>query len=92
MRISRGAPAAPALGGDRGDAGRESLADRKLSKLDEETREQLHAALAEHTGLSDTDREALALKLAPVFAGFGLTRAQEGAVWDALAVATPRPR
>jgi type I restriction enzyme M protein len=66
-----------------------SLADRKLSKLGEETRTQLHAALAEHTGLSNTDREALALKLAPVFSSFGLTRPQEGAVWDALAVRDP---
>jgi type I restriction enzyme M protein len=66
-----------------------SLADRKLSKLGEETREQLHTALAEHTGLFGTNREALALELAPVFSGFGLTRAQEGAVWEALAVRDP---
>jgi type I restriction enzyme M protein len=69
-----------------------SLADRKLSKVNENTREQLHAALAEHTGLSDTDREALALQLAPIFSGFGLTRAQEGAVWTRSPSEIPRPR
>jgi len=61
-------------------------ADRKLSKLDDGTRKGLLSALAEHIGLSGTDREALAVKLAPVFSRFGLTRPQENAVWDALAV------
>ncbi len=64
-------------------------AEKKLSKLDDETREGLQTGLAEYTGLSGTDREALAVKLAPVFAEFGLTRAQETAVWDALAVRDP---
>ena len=45
-----------------------SLADRKLSKLDDATREGLRDGLAEYAGLSGTDREALAVKLAPVFA------------------------
>ncbi len=63
--------------------------DRKLAKMDDESREQLVAALAEYAGLSGTDRESLAVKLAPVFARFGLTRAQENAVWDALAVRDP---
>jgi type I restriction enzyme M protein len=66
-----------------------SLADRKLSKMEYEAREQFVAALAVYAGLSGTDREALAIKLAPVFARFGLTRAQENAVWDALAVRDP---
>jgi len=61
-------------------------ADRKLSKMKDETREQLLSGLADFTGLSGTDREALAVKLAPLFARFGLTRAQENAVWDDLAV------
>ena len=64
-------------------------ADRKLSKLDDATREGLRDGLAEYAGLSGTDREALAVKLAPVFAEFGLTRPQENAVWDALAVRDP---
>ncbi len=64
-------------------------ADRKLSKLDDATREGLQAGLAEYPGLSGTDREALAVKLAPVFAEFGLTRTQESAVWDSLAVRDP---
>jgi type I restriction enzyme M protein len=64
-------------------------AEKKLSKLDDATREGLQTGLAEYTSLSGTDREALAVKLAPVFAGFGLTRAQETAVWDALAVRDP---
>ncbi len=64
-------------------------ADRKLSKLADETREGLRTGLADYTGLSGTDKEALAVKLAPVFAEFGLTRAQESAVWDTLAVRDP---
>ena len=64
-------------------------AEKKLSKLDDETREGLWDGLAEYAGLSGTDKEALAVKLAPVFAEFGLTRAQENAVWDALAVRDP---
>ncbi len=63
--------------------------DRKLAKMDDETREQLLSGLADFAGLSGTDREALAVKLAPVFARFGLTCAQENAVWDALAVRDP---
>jgi len=66
-----------------------SLADRKLSKMEDEAREQFVAALGEYSGLSGTDRESLAIKLAPVFARFGLTRAQENAVWDTLAVRDP---
>src|SRR5215207_5263902 len=45
-----------------------SLADRKLSKMEDEAREQFVAALGEYSGLSGTDRESLAIKLAPVFA------------------------
>jgi len=60
--------------------------DRKLAKMDDKAREQLVSGLDEYAGLSGTDREALAVKLAPVFARFGLTRAQENAVWDSLAV------
>ena len=63
--------------------------ERKLSKMDGEQRELLVSALAEDAGLSGTDRESLAVKLAPVFARFGLTRAQETAAWDALAVRDP---
>lgn len=66
-----------------------SLAEKKLSKLDDATREGLQTGLAEYTGLSGIDKEALAVKLAPVFAEFGLTRAQENAAWDALAVRDP---
>jgi type I restriction enzyme M protein len=57
--------------------------------MDEESREQFITALADYAGLSGTDREALAVKLAPVFARFGLTRPQENAVWDVLAVRDP---
>ena len=63
--------------------------DRKLARMDAAEREQLVSALADFTGLSGTDREALAVKLGPVFARFDLTRAQETAVWDALAVRDP---
>ncbi len=63
--------------------------DRKLAKTDDESREQFVATLADYAGLSGADREALAVKLAPVFARFGLTRAQENVVWGALAVRDP---
>lgn len=66
-----------------------SLADRKLSQMDDESRRQFIMSLTDFTGLSGTDREVLAVKLAPLFARFGLTRAQEKAVWDALAVRDP---
>ena len=66
-----------------------SLAEKKLSRLDDKTREGLRDGLAENTGLSGTDREELAVKLAPIFTRFGLTRPQENAVWDALAVRDP---
>jgi type I restriction enzyme M protein len=64
-------------------------AEKKLAKLDDAARERLVSGLAEYAGLSGTDREALAVKLAPVFTQHGLTRAQETAVWDALAVRDP---
>ena len=64
--------------------------EKKLSRLDDGTREGLLAALAEHRDLSGTDREALSVELSPVFARFGLTRPQQNAVWDALAVRDPQ--
>jgi type I restriction enzyme M protein len=63
--------------------------DRKLAKMDDEAREQLVSDLTEYAGLLSADRETLAVKLAPVFARFGLTRDQENAVWEALAVRDP---
>jgi type I restriction enzyme M protein len=63
--------------------------DGRLAKMNDEAREQLVSDLAEYAGLSGTDREALAVKLAPVFGRLGLTRAQENAVWEALAVHDP---
>ena len=62
---------------------------QKLSTLDDETRGGLLAALSEYAGVSGTDREALGVKISPVFARFGLTGAQQNAVWDALAVRDP---
>lgn len=64
-------------------------AGRKLSKLDAKALEDLIDALAEYSGLTGTGREAVAVKLAPVFVRFDLTRAQENAVWEALAVRDP---
>ena len=64
-------------------------ASRGISRLVPEAREGLLAALAEYEGLSDIDREAVGLKLSPVFARFGLTSPQQKAVWDALAVRDP---
>ena len=62
---------------------------RGLARLAPETREGLVAALFDHAGLSGTDRESLGLELSPVFARFGLTRPQQNAVWEALAVRDP---
>ena len=62
---------------------------RRLAKINDEAREQLVSDLAEYAGLSGTDCERLAIKLAPVFAQFGLTRVQENAIWEALAVRDP---
>ncbi len=59
---------------------------RGLARVDPEAIEGILAGLAEHRGLSGSDREALSVELSPLFARFGLTRAQQGAVWDALAV------
>ena len=63
--------------------------DRRLAKMNDESREELVSGLAKYAGLSGTEREALAIKLAPVFAQFGLSRTQENAVWEALAVRDP---
>ena len=64
-------------------------ASPKVAKVGTETRESLVSALSDFRGVSGTDREAIAQKLAPIFARFGLSRAQEGAVWEALAVRDP---
>ena len=69
-----------------------SLAERSSPSWTMRHAKDSGTALAEYAGLSGTDREALAVKLAPVFARFGLTRPQESAVWDALASATRKLR
>jgi type I restriction enzyme M protein len=66
-----------------------TASNRKLAKMNDEMRERLISGLADYAGLSGIDREALAIKLAPVFAQIGLTRAQEHAVWESLAVRDP---
>jgi type I restriction enzyme M protein len=64
-------------------------ASPRLARVEAETRESLVSALADFRGLSGTDREAVVHKLAVVFARFGLSHAQERAVWNALAVRDP---
>ncbi|MGH3086329.1 MAG: type I restriction-modification system subunit M [Rubrobacteraceae bacterium] len=72
------------------------LSDRRLAKMGDEGRASLILSIAtvvsrhrDPVPESTTDREALALELAPIFARFGLTRAQENAVLDDLAVRDP---
>ncbi|MBA2556031.1 MAG: SAM-dependent DNA methyltransferase, partial [Chloroflexi bacterium] len=64
-------------------------AERKLAKLAPEVVDHLVAALAQHTGLTGTDRAALAKTVDPVLRTAGLTAPQQRAVWDALAVRDP---
>jgi type I restriction enzyme M protein len=61
----------------------------KLAKLGAERLEGLASALAKHHGLSSTDRSQLSGKLAPTLTAAGLTRPQQQAVWDALAIRNP---
>jgi type I restriction enzyme M protein len=64
-------------------------ADRKLAKLHPDVLDSLAAALAEHTGLADTDRPTVAKTVDPLLRAAGLTTPQQKAVWDALAVRDP---
>jgi len=62
---------------------------RKLAKLGPDRLDGLVAALAKHQGLSSTDRRQLSRKLTPILTAAGLTKPQQQAVWDALAVRDP---
>ncbi len=61
----------------------------RLAKLGADRLDGLVAAVAKHQGLSSTDRGELSRKLAPVLTAAGLTKPQQQAVWDALAVRDP---
>jgi len=45
--------------------------------------------VAKHQGLSSTDRSQLSRKLTPIVVAAGLTKPQQQAVWDTLAVRDP---
>jgi type I restriction enzyme M protein len=64
-------------------------ADKKLAKLDADTLDTLVTSLAEHTGLSTTDRNEAGKTVSPILAGAGLTKPQLKADWDALAIRDP---
>jgi type I restriction enzyme M protein len=64
-------------------------ADRRLAKLHPDVLNFLTAALAEHTGLTGTDRRTVARTVDPLLRAAGLTTPQQKAAWDALAVRDP---
>jgi type I restriction enzyme M protein len=61
----------------------------KLAKSSPDSLDKLVSRLAEHRGLASTDRAQLAGKIDSVVAATGLSRVQQQAVWDALAVRDP---
>jgi type I restriction enzyme M protein len=64
-------------------------ASPKLVKFDPGGLDGLASGLAKHRGLTSTDRTQLAGKVDPILAASGLSRAQQQAVWDALAIRDP---
>ncbi|QBI22079.1 SAM-dependent DNA methyltransferase [Egibacter rhizosphaerae] len=64
-------------------------AAKPLAKLDPNILDDLAGALANHTGLTSTDRADLEPAVTPVISAAGLTKPQTKAVWDALAVRDP---
>ena len=64
-------------------------ADKKLSKLQPDVIDALIKGLAEHTGLSDTDRKAVAKAVDAILKAAGLAANQTKAVWADLAVQDP---
>ena len=63
-------------------------ADKRLIKLADGL-DALAAALADHLGLSSTDRKEVANTVDPILRSAGLTAPQQKAVWAALAVRDP---
>jgi type I restriction enzyme M protein len=64
-------------------------ADRKLAKLQPAVVATLVDRLAEHNGVSDTDRKSVAKTVDPILKSAGLTPPQTKAVWADLAVQDP---
>lgn len=64
-------------------------AEKRLAKLHPDLVDAMVGALAEHTGLTGTDRAAVAKVVDPVLRIAGLTAPQQKAVWEALAVRDP---
>jgi len=64
-------------------------ADKKLAMLHDTVLDALVDQLAQHTGLSDTDRKTLAKVVDPSLMTAGLSTPQAKAVWEALAVRDP---
>jgi type I restriction enzyme M protein len=63
-------------------------ADKRMIKLADGL-DALVAALAEHLGLSDTDRTQIAKTVDPILRNAGLNAPPQKAVWEALAVRDP---
>ncbi len=64
----------------------------KLAKLGAARLDGLSAALAKHQGLSSTDRRQISGKITPILTAAGLSRPQQQAVWDALAIRDSQAR
>jgi type I restriction enzyme M protein len=64
-------------------------ADKKLAKLQSDVVDKLVGALAEHVGLTDTDRRVVAKIVDPLLKSAGLPAPQQKAMWEALAVRDP---
>jgi type I restriction enzyme M protein len=62
----------------------------KLVKLGPDGLDRLVSGLAEHRGLTSTDRTQVAGKLDPILAAGRLSRAQQQSVWDVLAIHDPK--
>jgi type I restriction enzyme M protein len=63
-------------------------ADKRLIKLADGL-DALSAALADHLGLSNTDRKQVAKTVDPILRSAGLNAQQQRAVWEAIAVRDP---
>lgn len=64
-------------------------ANKKLAKLHPDVIDTLVRRLAEHNGVTDTDRKAVAKVVDPILKSTGLAAAQAKAVWGDLAVRDP---
>ena len=64
-------------------------ADKKLAKLQPDVLDKVADRLAEHTGLTTTDRKAIGKTVDPILKAAGLVPTQAKAVWANLAIRDP---